>query len=382
MESTPPPTPMLVNWRFLLRLAVRTLLMFTACNLIFAIVYPIEWLGRLSVYNTVVPGRVRLPYGENADRAYSLSLNNVPAMFASHVISRPKADDEQRVVLLGDSATWGWLLPPEQTLAAQLKGRDSSHNGRRVEVYNLGYPERSLTKDLLLLDEAMRFEPDLIVWLVTLESFAPEKQVVTLIEHNQGRMDDLIANYGLTLSSDEGVLNFPEFKDRTLIAQRRALADWLRLQTYGFAWWATGIDQHIPAEFTPRATDLEDDLSWQNFDAPTEISMDDLAFDVVIAGVARAGDVPVLFINEPIYISDGANSDVRYNSWYPRWAYDRYRELLTVYADENNSAYVDFWDFIAPERFTDSPVHLDATGTGQLAALIAPEIERMLNEDR
>ena len=39
-----------------------------------------------------------------------VTTNNIPAMFASHIISQPKADDEFHVILIGDSATWGWLL--------------------------------------------------------------------------------------------------------------------------------------------------------------------------------------------------------------------------------------------------------------------------------
>lgn len=367
-----------VNWRFLFRLVVKTLLMFTACNLIFALTYPIEMLGRLSLYNTVIPGRVRLPYGENARDSYSLSLDNVPAMFASHLISRPKADDEFRVVLLGDSAAWGWLLPPDQTLAAQLNGQILAQDGRRIITYNLGYPERSLTKDLLLLDEAMHYQPDLIVWLVTLESFARDGQMVTLVSQNLPRIQALSATYGLSLVLDEQPF---ALVDRILIMNRRPLADWLRLQTYGFAWWATGIDQAIPDEYTARASDLTDNLSWHEFESPVELSSGDLAFEVLMAGVKRAGDVPVLLINEPIYVSDGVNSDLRYNSWYPRWAYDDYRDVLRDVAEAHSLIYLDLWDAILPERFTDSPVHLNADGTGQLAALIAPHIELIVNEE-
>lgn len=367
-----------VNWRFLFRLVVKTVLMFAACNLIFALTYPIELLGRLSLYNTVIPGRVRLPYGENARESYSLSLDNISAMFASHMISAPKADDEFRVVLLGDSAAWGWLLPPDETLAAQLNEQIPAGEGRRVVVYNLGYPERSLTKDLLLLDEAMRYQPDLIVWLVTLESFARDGQVVTLVSQNAPRIQALSDTYGLTLSLDERPF---VLVDRTLVANRRPLADWLRLQTYGFAWWATGIDQAIPADYTPRATDLSDSLSWHEFENPVELSQDDLAFEVLMAGVKRADEVPVLLINEPIYVSDGVNSDLRYNSWYPRWAYDDYRDMLQDVAEAQPLTYLDLWDAILPELFTDSPVHLDADGTGQLAALLAPYIEPIVNEE-
>jgi hypothetical protein len=49
---------------------------------------------------------------------------------------------------------------------------------------------------------------------------------------------------------------------------------------------------------------------------------------VLAATLERAGDVPVLLINEPMFISSGQNSDLRYNSFYPRWAYDQYRAML------------------------------------------------------
>jgi hypothetical protein len=83
------------------------------------------------------------------------------------------------VLLIGDSSTWGFLLPPGQTLAAHLNAAGLRHpDGRKVRVYNLGYPVMSLAKDLLILSRAAnRYEPDLIVWPLTLESFPYDKQL-------------------------------------------------------------------------------------------------------------------------------------------------------------------------------------------------------------
>ncbi len=45
-------------------------------------------------------------------------------MFASHEISAgAKPADEFRVILIGDSSTWGFLLPADQTLAAYLNAQ-------------------------------------------------------------------------------------------------------------------------------------------------------------------------------------------------------------------------------------------------------------------
>jgi hypothetical protein len=72
------------------RVAVKALLLFVLFNLAFAGLAA-EGLGRLSVYNGMLPGRERFPFGEDPARAYNLSLYNIDAMFASHAVSAPAA---------------------------------------------------------------------------------------------------------------------------------------------------------------------------------------------------------------------------------------------------------------------------------------------------
>src|SRR5512138_3099694 len=138
------------SWLTVARVLIITVLLFAACNVIFAALNPIEALGRLSLYNVVLPGRERLPYGEDSARSYNLSTYNLPAMFASHVIARPKAPDEFRVIVIGDSGTWGWLLDNQNTLAGQINAQNlTTTEGKRIVAYNLGYPVMALTKDVL-----------------------------------------------------------------------------------------------------------------------------------------------------------------------------------------------------------------------------------------
>jgi hypothetical protein len=355
------------------RVGIKATILFLVANLVFAWLKPLETLGRVSVYNTLVPGRERLPYGENPAESYNLSTNNIPAMFATHRVIQPKADNEFRILLIGDSSTWGWFLRIEDTLASNLNARDYSVNGRQVIAYNVGYPIMSLTKDLLLLDEAVQYEPDMIVWLVTLASFPREKQIFPpLVHNNPERVRSLIERYNLNLDLNDPRFAELDFWGNSLIGQRRELANWLRLQTYGFSWMATGIDQAIPAEITLRQSEFDEDVSWETFSEPTTITEDDLAFDVLAAGVQMAGNVPVLIINEPMFISD---DDLRYNSFYPHWAYDAYRDLLAQKANESDWHYLDLWDTIAPDEFTDTPVHLTPRGSTQLSEIIGQAVE-------
>ena len=370
----------IINWKGIGRILLKTAVLFLLLNAIFAALYPMEALGRVSLYNWLLPGRERLPYGENPAESYNLSSYNVPAMFASHILQQPKAADEFRVLLIGDSGTWGWFLENADTLAGQLNGMELvTEDGRSVKIYNLGYPVMALTKDIMLLESALAYQPDLILWPVTLESFPRDKQLFPpLVQNNAERIRPLIVEYGLDLDVADGRFTDPTILDRTLIGQRRNLADWLRLQAYGFSWAATGIDQAIPADIPPRTSDFEADLSWQSFTEPTTLTADDLAFDVLAAGMAIADDVPVLLINEPMFISDGTNSDLRYNAFYPRWAYDQDREMLGETAVAQNWPLLDLWNTIPPPEFTDTPVHLTPKGNKQYAEPVAEGIQAFL----
>ncbi|RMG83546.1 MAG: hypothetical protein D6712_12840, partial [Chloroflexi bacterium] len=57
------------------------------------------------------------------------------------------------------------------------------------------------------------------------------------------------------------------------------------------------------------------------------------------------------------------------------------RELMTAQAEENGWHYVDLWRIIAPEEFTDSPVHMTPEGTAQLAEALAPHIMALVQGD-
>lgn len=377
MQPSPPFTwlynpPRPFTWGFVARVVIKAAILFAALNVAFALLAPLPALGRLSAYNFVLPGRARLPYGENPAESYNLSLYNIPAMLASHQLAG--ADDGAfRVLLVGDSSVWGILLEPDDTLAGQIDRRGlRAADGRPVRAYNLGYPTMSLLKDLTLLDAALDREPppDLIVWLVTLESFARRDQLDSaILQNNPAPVRDLIRRYGLAQNPDDPRFVEPDFWGETIVGRRRDLADLLCLQLYGVAWALTGVDQAY-GDYTPRAVDLRADETWRGF-APGELERDDLAFDILHAGMARAGDVPVILVNEPIFISQGANSDVRYNAFYPRWAYDAYRAWLADEAQSAGWTLLDLWDALPDAAcYTDSPVHLTPDCSAALAALL------------
>ncbi|MBL8092056.1 MAG: hypothetical protein JNJ43_17095 [Anaerolineales bacterium] len=217
---------------------IKGIFLFIIFNLLIAVWQPN--IGKLSLYNSIFKGRERLPFGENPKQSYNLSLFDLDAMFASHVIhGTEKAEDEFRVIVIGDSSVWGTLLRPEETLTGQLN--EMSFSACHVKAYNFGYPTISLTKDVMLLEYAMQYEPDLILWLTTLDAFLIEKQSSPIVLNNEMAIRELGKEY--VLKTD--INNFEEktFWDKTFIGDKRAWADLIRLQIYGVMWSATGLDQ-------------------------------------------------------------------------------------------------------------------------------------------
>lgn len=346
-------------------LTIGFLLIFT---LLWRFTQPLDKLNRLSLYNHVFPGRERLPFGESPQTAYNFSIGSLDAAIASHKISGAgkKEDGTVRVITIGDSSSWGTLLRPEETLCGQLDGRRSTR-GRIIECYNLAYPTLSLTKDYLLLNRAMNYDPDLILWPLTMESFPTDKQADNaLIQSN-------LKEY-LSVFSDDGTIT--KFPPETLFTQRRETADWLRLQLYGVMWAGTGIDQNYPEDYPTPQLDLEADNTFHGFEGP--LPDEAFAWNILEKGMVRAADVPVLLINEPMLISNGQNSKIRYNYYYPREAYDSWHEELLARAEQNGWHLIDLWDSLEPEAFTNSAIHYNAESAAKIADRVLAEIEKTL----
>ncbi len=367
-------------WRVLLK----ALFLFVAFNIIFALINPP--LGRITLYNSLIPGRLRFPYEDKASFysvGYSVPINeDFDAMFGAHVVSRKKAPNEFRLILLGDSATWGYGLPADEMLSEQInKLNIHTCDGRLVRAYNLAYPFSYLTRDLLLLDKSMDYQPDMFLWLITLSTLQPKVAETDFIAPHWERYDQLTTAYNLKLTHFSPPIQEPPLWDRTIIGQRKHIKNLALLQAFGFLWAGTGIDNHESLRPEPSlpSPDVEDNLDYEGLspnDAPDLFNS--LLMNVVTTAYDVAGSVPVVLVNEPIFVAEGTNHLVRYNGFYPRWVYDEYRQFLTTWAQEHDHKLLDTWNAIAPEDFADAYFHRRLSGEERFAELLAPEIKGLV----
>jgi hypothetical protein len=351
------------------RVVIKGFCLFLIINFIFIGLNQLP-LGKISLYNLIFPGRERFPFGENPALSFNITLNNIDAMFSSMKIDRQnKKVNEFRVFFVGDSSVWGSLLSNSDSLTGQINRLDlKTCDGLKVEAYNLGYPTLSVLKDLFIIDKSLTYKPDLIVWMVTLESFPMKTQLKTpFVANNPIEIENLLNKFSLENNYQKDIAEI-NYWDRTLIGQRRNIADLLRLQFYGILWSATGIDQNLNDSFTPAKRDFDRDFTFQGQGEHT-LSESELSFNVLEKANEKI-NVPIVVINEPILISGGKNSDVRYNFYYPRWAYDQYRLIAQGVMTKNQILYYDLYNLIPEDQFTNSAIHLNKSGEAILAQTI------------
>jgi hypothetical protein len=353
------------------RLLVKALVIFLVFNLGFAAFNPP--IGSLSVYNGLVPGRLRFFLGNR--RTSIVSVGNLVALFDSHIISdAPKTASEYRVLVLGDSQTWGATITPAQTLTEQLNAANLSACGKQLRFYNLAFPYPSVVKDFLILNHGLRYQPDLIIWMLSADSLIPSKALNFLTNGNPETTLETLHQYRLDRYAS-GITYSPVFWEHTIFGQRGYLASLTLLQLYGPVWGATGLDYQV-APYSPLAVDLQSNQKFHWYQPP-HFPQSLLALDVLDVTHKMIGSLPVLVVNEPMYMPPGKNSDIRYNSDYPRWAYDQYRQFLLASVTQNGWTYLDLYNLIAYTDFTNTNFHLNPDGEVKLAGALAPEILRI-----
>ena len=366
-----------------MRVLVKAFLLFVIFNLLFAWFDPP--IGQITAYNGLWPGRMRFPYAESPDY-YQLGYNapvieDFDAMFGAHIISAdPKPADEFRVLLLGDSATWGGHVAPEDMLAEQLNRLGLvTCDGRRIKAYDLGYPWPSLLRDILILDRALEYQPDMVIWLVTLHSFEKKPADRDFLVPHAERMMEVVTEHHLNLPRAYSDQSSRTFWDKTIIGQRERLKNLILVQTYGAMWTATGIDNYygLSQEHPLFSQDAEADQSYFDYRSPNDAPalVKSLMFDILRVGHEIAGDVPLIVVNEPIFIVSGRNSDLRYNDLYPRWAYDTYRQSLTQWMNAQGYTFYDYWNALPTSEFSDNIFHRDPRGESRFADLLSPILE-------
>ena len=356
---------------------IKALCLFLLINVMYALVNPP--IANVSIYNRLVPGLERMPFG-NGNDPYTITVDNADAMFAAHKISSHKASNEIRVALVGDSSIWGDALSSHTTLAAQWDQLGAQCGGKQIKVYNLGYPHPSIIKDLIFIDELKARQPDVIIWFITLNTLINQDRLNPFLTGNREQTLRMLDTYAIPFAPRKTLAETNAgLYEKTLVGQSSFLARWIKLQALGLVWSATGDDVHHELGYSESMAgpDVSKDISYRGLQ-PGDDLHGALLLKALDAGHAVAGKIPLVLVNEPIYIATGLHSDVRYNDLYPRWAYDQYRDIIAAQAHSNSWAYLDMWNVIPPKYFIDASLHIQPKGEKLFAEQLNPALLSMV----
>jgi hypothetical protein len=281
-------------------------------------------LNKFPIYAVYYDSQAK--HGFGAQNVFDLNV-----LFNTHLISYEKKPANQyRIVFIGDSTVRDGTI--------YLMVDQQGCGGKILHAYDLGYYGASATKDLMILQEAMNYSPDLIVWSVTDRTLSNEpKDFATA---NFADLIELTHTYSLSIPLDQSLNRSSSFFSG---------GDKIRLQTRLVLNYAI----LFPAIRNPQRmiqTATNDIKTNNSADQETLPPSGTYLFSALTAAPKIAGGIPFLLINQPRPSEVVAQAD-----------YMQYRQELLSLTSEQHWIFLDLWNLVPDEDFTDK-IHRDTEG--------------------
>ena len=342
-------------------------------------------LDHWSIYRDLTPPTMRLGLANQIGDPAWWRLN---VLLDAHEIAQPKAPDEYRVVFLGDSSTFCLYCRAGEAIPKDLTDLGVTIDGKHVRGYNLAYPGPDWLKDVLILKHALQYQPDAIVWLVTAKGSSdqptpaePDAHLITRL--NAAELPDLQRRYSFHVWEMAQFANADAWYQSSLLAQGGRIRDWLILMARTLHQAVINPGRDLTREYLLPGPPV----TQQPIKFPAEITSElpgygtlpNSRWDLLLTGqrMAQEAGVPLLLVNEPIYIASGPHSDVNYNSDYERAVYDRFRSAMNMFTQDHQLSYLDLWNHLPPGEFSNTALHYNLQGNTHIAQEIAAKLQQL-----
>ena len=326
------------------RVILKALILFFVLNLLLTLFPNPSYF----VFRQLLPKLNKFPiyavyYDSQAKHGFGArNVFDVNVLFNTHLISyEEKPANQYRIILIGDSTV------RDGTLYPMIDQQEC--NGKILHAYNLGYYGASATKDLMILQAAMKYSPDLIVWPVTSRTLSNEPKDFALA--NSGDLVGLINAYGLSIPADQSLTGGSFFSGD----------DKIRLQTRLVINYAV----LFPAIRSPQRIiqNAINDIKTNNAaDQETLPVSGAYLFSALTAAPKIVGAVPFLLINEPRPSVVVTQTD-----------FLQYRQELLSLNGEQHWIFLDLWSLVPDKDFIDK-IHRNADGEVLYNKAVLPSI--------
>lgn len=334
-------------------------------------------------------GRLCLPPAVEAGRRLhhptDLAGTWLPLQLRQHELCWRDEPGEVRVGLFGNSAVYGFPLAAEQSLAEQVNQR-FAQSGTPAHMFNLGYVFTYMPRDMIVIEAALPYGLDVIVYAFTLADMthiAPPfypPMLISFFNTNVGTLERLVATPPVGLEEPFG-------KMQPVVARNPSWKRWvdqLRQIGLGVRLLATYHAEQlgrrlavIPPVQPPTTGARRREYDCGKTTEENQFLFRDWSTWNVLASLdalrGREG-VAVLVVNWPLAHEpvDGC-----YNFRYTTALAEEFNAWMRSETDRLGLPYLDLHDLLPPERFFDS-LHLDADGQEQVAARIVDALRPLI----
>ena len=298
---------------------------------------------------------------------------------------KPASTGELRVMLFGSSAVYGFPLPVEETVSEYLNRQFASAN-IPARLFNLAFVTPNQVRDALLMHEVLPYDPDVIVYPLTLAEFrhiAPmwfptstrffemnDAALQRLVSDPPAGLEEPVAHYAKANSNNAAHLHSTDqLRDAGLYARRLAGAT---AETV-----AARVNSPRPphkAKAGKRQTEYDCSeteramisyANWREWNV--------LAY---LEDLQRRHGIRVLVVHWPIAHEPLGNC---YSVRYTNAVVKDFADWISAQTTQRQLAYLDLRDFIPAETFIDS-LHLKPEGHQLIAEKIAQRLNPILRD--
>lgn len=300
----------------------------------------------------------------------------------------PQSSPETRIFAIGNSAIYGFPWPPELSAVA-LINRKFVQQGVPAHLFNLGLMYTYQVKEAMVLSEALRYEPDFIVYGVTLDDLGhlapfPYLPVSAFFDANSRTVDRLAADPPPSFAQ-------PFQRYREAQAQDvRPYAAWIEFREIG-TFVRLAVQQTakalrkklFPAYLDPMLPVTKGSPPYRCRDVIPSFhekyaNWQDWSMLEFLADVKTKTGVEVLIVNWPVAHYPRGKC---YNVRYPAAAFREYVAWMEEKAEDLGLEYLDLHDLLMRREFVDS-IHPTARGQRKVAQRLGAKITAILNRNR
>lgn len=314
-----------------------------------------------------------------------------PALRQHEVCWRPAGRaDEKRVFLLGNSGIYGFPLPIEQTLVQDLN-EHFEWTEPPAHFFNLAYVNSYHVKDAVILDEALAYEPDVVVFALTLDDFRVlvdtewTWSLVEFLEVNGAAVKRFIHERppGLEAELTQRASDTVDLDHPTPLVYLRQLGRFFKVAVRRHAdrvrqWFDPAWDPDA-GEFSPAPSLLKTrtDYDCARVEEIFRTMFTDWKERNVLAyleSVEKQTGAEVIVLNWPTVRQPIGRC---YNGRYTQQAYRDFNRWIGQETEARSLDYVDMHALLAPGEFFDS-LHPTAEGQSKIARALVPVVRKVL----